>query len=166
MGADLSNERNKKGRLPDTTAHSMGGAQFAMMMAAHRQLFERIEAINRTWLAIVQESNKSGSDLAFRLIQCTDPAEAQALCDAWLRDCATRFVSFSRDALGSWLELQRLALGSVPKDTASGPAKSGSLPKGIGLDVGHPDSNANGARKAPEKSSGRRAESLAELARL
>jgi hypothetical protein len=94
----------------------MMGAQFDMMIGAHRQLFDRIDATNRLWLAVVQETNKSGSDLALHLIQCKDPAEAQALCDAWLRDCARRLTSFSRAALGSWLELQQIApQGDVPE---------------------------------------------------
>jgi hypothetical protein len=155
MNADPS-KRCDKGRLPETAADSMmGGAQFDMMMGAHRQLLERIEATNRSWLAVVQETNKSGSDLALRLIQCKDPAEAQALCDAWLRDCARRLTSFSRSALGSWLELQLIALRSA-------------CPQGISKTKRAPQDDVPEVEKqiqppaAPGKSGARRAEHIAE----
>ena len=155
MNADPS-KRCDKGRLPETAADPMmGRAQFDMMMGAHRQLFERIEAINRSWLAIVQETNKSGSDLALRLIQCKDPAEAQALCDAWLRDCARRLTSFGRAALGSWLELQQIALRSArPQGTSKTKRASQDDVPEVEKQIQPP--------AAPGKSGTRRAERVAE----
>jgi hypothetical protein len=155
MNADLS-DAPQKGRLHDTAVDMMGGTQFDMMMAAHRQLFERIEALNRAWLAVVQETNKSGSDLALRLIQCKDPAEAQGLCDAWLRDCATRLMSLSRSAFGSWLELQQMALKSARDQDLETPSKTRRAPEDVTPEVGKQ------IQPPPGKSGTRRAEHVAE----
>lgn len=160
MNPDLSNER-EMGGLPDTGARlMMDGAQFDMMMAAHRRLFEQIEAINRAWLVIVQETSKSGSDLAVRLLQCKDPTEAQALCDAWLRDCATRFIAFSRCAMGSWMELQRAAIVSTPEQDVVREKKSERVPR----EQSPKDGNRSRSPAEPGKMGTRRAEPLAETA--
>ena len=122
------------------------------------KLFERIEAINRSWLAVIQETNKSGSDLALRLIQCKDPAEAQALCDAWLRDCAKRLTSFGRAALGSWLELQQISLRSACPQDIEIPSKTKRAPQD---DVPEVEKQIQ-PLAAPGKSGTRRAEPVAE----
>jgi hypothetical protein len=159
MDADISSGR-EKGQSAEAIEHSMmDGAQFDMMMAAHRRLFERIEAINKAWLANIQETNKTGSDLALRLVQCKDLSETQALCDAWLRDCAVRLTSFSRYALGSWMELQRMAL----KSAADGAGRIS--PKSQGGQQEDVLASGNGRRPpaAPGGSAGR-AQHLAEAA--
>lgn len=114
MSAELPNT-SEKGRLVDRGEHRMmNRAQFDMMMRAHRLLFERIEASNRAWLAVVQEINKTEADLALRLMRCKDRTRSQALCDAWLRDSIARFTSFNRYAL----RLDGASANDMPKSTS------------------------------------------------
>jgi hypothetical protein len=122
----------------------MAPVQFETMMAANKRMFEQIVLINRIWLAAVQEANSTGSDLAARLVQGRNPAEGVGLCSEWIRECATRFASDSRQATELWMGLYGSAFaapGAAPDPHRTDEERGSGREK-------HPSSNS--VRDAPK----------------
>src|SRR5260370_31368409 len=99
--------------LNDGAATSKGGPPQRGMLSAvakvaltktHFRLFEQIELVNRAWLDSVEAAHKSEVELSRRLLRCTAPADAAAVCQEWMSRRVVNFVVHNHMMTKLWLD--------------------------------------------------------------
>ncbi len=70
-----------------------------------RNLFERMQDMNRSWLENLREIRAIESDFANRLLVARSPAEATSLCNAWMARRLETIANEQRAFTLAWLAL-------------------------------------------------------------
>jgi hypothetical protein len=95
----------------DISDESLALARMDVLIGAHRKLFDRVQSINRLWLARVQETRESEVQLGMRLLQSRNPTEASAVCNDWMLGRIANFISDNEMMTKLWFDLYAEASG-------------------------------------------------------
>jgi hypothetical protein len=80
---------------------------------SHLRLFKQIELVNRIWLDRIEVTLKSEMELGARLLICTDPGDAVALCHEWMSKRVADFVSDNQRIAMLWFEFAHPTVNRV-----------------------------------------------------
>jgi hypothetical protein len=71
---------------------------------SHLRLFKQIELVNRVWCDRIDATRRSEMELGARLLKCTDPGDAVALCHEWMSKHVADFIADNQRIATLWLE--------------------------------------------------------------
>jgi hypothetical protein len=69
------------------------------------RLFERMRAINRTWLEQLRDIRRIESDFWAQLLAASSPAEATSICHEWMAKRLETVASEQQTFTAAWLAL-------------------------------------------------------------
>jgi hypothetical protein len=112
MTGDPDSSPDIGGANEEISDESLALARMDVLIGAHRKLFDRVQSINRLWLARVEETRESEVQLGMRLLQSRNPAEASAVCNDWMLARIASFISDNEMMTKLWFDLYTEASGA------------------------------------------------------